>query len=112
MDKRMYRAIWSETGKKENGCRPTTLTLGWVDTDDFVHAMTPKEFLESELPYVSNSYSEKELIQKLFKGLRLNQQIEINKQMKVLGEAFEDKLKLLLDSGVKLTKRGVKVGCN
>lgn len=102
-----YKAILVADGKKVNLARTATMTLGSVDEEGNVTDMSPKEFLASSLPYKHNSHYAPEFIRALFKTLQLNRQMELNGKMrKMPDDAFEAKLKLLLD----LTKRGIKTG--
>lgn len=106
-----YRCIVSEFKKKKIGLENiTTLTLASIDENNRVTHMSPKEFLASSLTYRHDPEDAKEFIGGLFRTLPLNQKIELNcKMRKMPTDAFEAKLKLLIDFGVKLTKRGIKI---
>ena len=104
-----YRAIFTEEGNKIDLRRQYKLTLGYVDEEGFVYAMTPAEFLASDLEFQPNKTCEDEIVRALMKAMPLNRQIEVNGQFKKLDHpTFDAKLEILLTAGAKLTKRGLK----
>jgi hypothetical protein len=101
------KGIYTFDGKKIDGARSSKLFLQALDSDDFLHNLSWKEWSESNLKDTSSDSAKEQFIDRLAKQIKMfNKKIDLNTWLKGGNRSFTDTVDYIfkLDPNIKYAK--------